>query len=335
MNPRARLGLSIVVGMLSSPNLWAASYEFAVHDLGTFNGADSFGLALNDRGQIVGSAFVGLVETRVFLLDRGATIDLGVANMAAVDINDRGQILLYGSEGCFLRDGEALIDLGSPSGTPCYARDLNNRGQVAGSLSTQTGARAFLWEAGTMTDLGSLGGDYVVAHAINDRGQVVGQSATATIGEYHAFLWEEGTMTDLGSPGGASSIALAINNRGQVMISSGTHFYLWDDGSFTDLGTLGGGEAPPGGTPIEGTARPFDMNERGQILVELRDPFTASRYFVWDRGSTTWLPPLGNGPMQANDINDRGDIVGTGRAAPVGVAHVVLWTRGAAPRGHQ
>jgi len=337
MNRRLRarvdpsFAVALLVAALSAPASWAEPRALAIHDLGTFNGVDSVGNALNDRGQVVGVALLGPAEIRSFLWDAGTMIDLGPGNMAALDINNSGQILLQqliakpdDPNSCFLRDGEMMIDLGTLDGNQCFASDLNNRGQVVGAIGRTDGRsstiQAFLWESGTMTDLGSLGGGYAIAQAINDRGQVVGRS-TIPSGDLHAFLWEAGTMTDLGVPGASWSIAYAINNRGQVAAQSGSHVYLWDAGSMTDLGTLGGD-----------LTFPLDINERGQILVAAYDATAGVfRYGIWEGGTMTRLPTLGSGVPSANHLNNRGQVVGADRTDATGIAHVVLWTPGASP----
>ena len=109
--------------------------------------------------------------------------------------------------------GYEAIDLGTLGGSS-RAWAINNRGQVVGESTTDTGERhAFLWEKGVMTDLGTLGGEESTALGINDRGQVVGYGPTTTA-RYHAFLWEKGVMTDLGTLGGDSR-AYAITTAGR------------------------------------------------------------------------------------------------------------------------
>lgn len=336
-----RIAVALLLAGLSTAASWAAPRALAIRDLGAFDGMDSVGFSLNDRGQIVGVALVGPEEVRSFLWNAGTMIDLGPGNLVAFDINDRGQILLQQFHGrideptsCFLRDGETMINLWTLGGTQCFASDLNNRGQVVGVIE-ESDARisrtsAFLWESGAMTDLGSLGGGYAIATALNDRGQVVGGS-TAPSGEEHAFLWEAGKMADLGAPGASWSVAYAINNRGQVVVQSGSHVYLWEAGSMTDLGTLGGSGAYPD------IIYPLDINERGQILLAVYDAHAeVFRYGIWEGGTMIWLPTLGGGLPTAFRLNDRGQVVGADRANAAGVSHVVLWTPSASPgRGDQ
>ena len=323
--------LLVLGGPAAAP--FAAPREPTIKDLGTLDGYPSAALALNDRGQVVGTAVVASDEIRPFLWESGRMIDLGPGNLAALDINDRGQILLQqflahpdDSNSCFLRDGETMIDLGHlDGGARCFASDLNNRGQVVGAIGAAisgppvvggTWTRAFLWQSGTMTDLGSLGGDYAYAVQINDRGQIVGGSTASFGGPEHAFLWESGVMTDLGAPGADWSRAMAINNRGQVALMSGDHIYLWEAGSTTDLGTLGGV-----------SAQPLDINDRGQILVVVSDGFPSpARSVIWEAGNLIPLSTAGSGTAYASCLNNRGQAAGV-EVSDSGPDHAVLWTR--------
>jgi probable HAF family extracellular repeat protein len=145
-----------------------------------------------------------------------------------------------------------------------------------------------------MVSLGALGGgDSSRAHGINDQGHVVGESATrpgfAPLGPLsstdpsltqpltasRAFLWTEGTgMRDLGSLGG-DSVATAINNQNVVVGYS----------ALTD-----GPASPHGGHAFRWTA------EGG--MIDLND----------------LLPPWSDWELlNAYDINDKGQIVGSGR----------------------
>jgi probable HAF family extracellular repeat protein len=318
--------------------LLAAPRELVIKDLGTLNGASTTALALNDRGQVVGTATISPTEIRPFLWESGRMIDLGPGNLAALDINNRGQILLQqllanpdDPNSCFLRDGETMIDLGNLGGTQCHASDVNNRGQVVGTVGkpprndgtvggTIGEAHAFLWDSGTMINLGSLGGDRAEAYQTNDRGQIVGSSTESFGNPEHAFLWEAGVMTDLGTPGGHWSRAVAINNRGQVVLQSGDRVFLWEAGSTTDLGDLGGG-----------SAFPTDINEQGQILLTLSPGFQSPPHSViWDSGVLIPLPAIGSDVAFASRLNNRGQAAGFDGPAS-GVSHAAIWTPASSP----
>ena len=308
----------------------------AVRDLGSFDGADTLGVALNETGQIVGIAVTGSA-TSSFLWESGSMSDIGPGT--PVDINNRGQILLQTPVGnpddpspCYVLDGTTLTELEVPTGWQCHPADLNDAGQVTGSLSSSGGlstTRGFLWSAGTFADLGTLGGDIVLPLAMNERGQVVGAAMTPS-GYEHAFLWDAGVMTDLGVPAGLSSRATAINDRGQVLVQSGPRVYLFEAGAMTDLGTMGA--QGPDQFPL-----PIDLNDRGQILIAVADAQVHTyRYSLWTAGRPAPLPTLGGGEPGAVRLNDLGQVTGTDRAGEDSTWHLALWstvvTRGRRPR---
>src|SRR5262249_43899797 len=79
--------------------------------------------------------------------------------------------------------------LGTFGGTSASPADINNAGQIVGSIYRQdvNAERAFLWDNGAVTDLGTPGGSSSRASAINDRGQVTGWAHTAG-NAHHGFL---------------------------------------------------------------------------------------------------------------------------------------------------
>jgi probable HAF family extracellular repeat protein len=338
MSNRGRLLLvrSIAVIVLLSgargPDARADAGALVARDLGIFRSVDTQGQAISDRGQIVGTAFAGPGGVlAAFLWDAGDMVDLGA--FFAEGINDRGQVLLNqlvvhinDPSRCFLRDGNDLIDLGSPAGSQCSSADLNDRGQVVGTIQTfqpsfpfTSSTHAFLWDSGTFVDLGSLGGNWSMATAINDRGQIVGSSRTAS-GDEHAFLWDAGSMIDIGVPGGTSA-AVAINNRGQALVSDGAHLLLWDHGSLANL--TPDVPAGPGGLAYV----PLDINDGGRILAAVLDFETGEfRCGLWEEGLLVALPSLGSGQPFGVRLNNLGQVVGTDRTSADGIAHAVLWT---------
>ncbi len=220
-------------------------------------GESSQAVAINDRGQVVGSGG----QTGAFLWENGVLTDLGTLEWAA-DINARGQVVGWNwspsEQHAFLWENGVMTDLGHLGGNRSEAVAINNRGQVVGNSETATGEkRPFLWENGVMTDLGAPSVPSG-AKDINERGQVIGDSVPGQPGR--AFLWENGVTTDLGSLGGIWVSAWDINERGQVTGVSATgtgddfHAFVWADAVMTDLG--------PPGNPSAALA----INERGQMV---------------------------------------------------------------------
>jgi probable HAF family extracellular repeat protein len=184
-----------------------------MRDLGTLGGRYSWADAINEHGQIVGSAETARKDKTGDRIDHA-----------------------------FLWQNRKKRDLG-PIVPDSPDLLINNRGQVVGQADRPAKDKygepirhAVLWQNGKLRDLGTLGGAGSQAHDINDRGQIVGDADTAAKdddGDYvqHAFVWENGKMTDLGSLGDISH-ADEINERGQIVGDAWTktderHAVLW------------------------------------------------------------------------------------------------------------
>jgi probable HAF family extracellular repeat protein len=196
--------------------------------------------------------------------------------------------------------------------------DLNDRGQaLVHSLRTE---RTAIWQVGEgVTVLGSLDGRRSAGVDINQAGHVAGMSDTAD-GATHAVLWRDDELVDLGTLGGSWAETIALNDRDQVIGESETatgerHAFLWDHDRMIDLGTLGGR-----------SSRPTAINNRGQVVGVSQAEDGAWHGFLWDDGRMVDLTPAGalEPSSVANDINDRGQIVGQAFTGEGGGA--VMWT---------
>jgi probable HAF family extracellular repeat protein len=156
-----------------------------------------------------------------------------------------------------------------------------------------------------ITDLGTLGGDFTEPFDVNNNGQVVGETNDAAF-NFRAFLWQDGRMRDLGTLGGPEARSLGINDRGQIVGQSETGEvgrsnvgFLWDNGTMRDLGTL---------TPGQGFSTANAVNDAGQIVGTSALGTGEFRAVMWENGV---IRDLGISQSDANDINERGDVVGT------------------------
>jgi probable HAF family extracellular repeat protein len=230
-----------------SPFLWQFFHMSALPTLGGNNGQAS---AINNRGQIVGFAENGTVDSSCQPGRTNNRIQLPVLWEKSNHGTYKAQPLPTGSDpdgdAFWINDqGQAVGDTGtcgdatvhavswengivSPPlpdfGTGAIAQGNNNRGQIVGTVgsadnTTQYGA---LWQNGVLTNLGILPGDFGgLASGINDRGQVVGSNFDSNFNWSHGFIYEDGVMTDLNTLFPASSnlfavMANKINERGQI-----------------------------------------------------------------------------------------------------------------------
>ena len=162
----------------------------------------------------------------------GGTISDGNA------INNSGQVAgtavdATGAQRAFLHDGTTMRDLGTLGGRSSVGNGIDASGQVVGGADTATTIfdavtfirHAFLYDGTAMRDLGTLGGNNSTANAINAIGQIVGTADTVS-NSSRAFLFDSGTMYDLTtlvSPGDplfgqiAFTNATGINDNGQII----------------------------------------------------------------------------------------------------------------------
>jgi probable HAF family extracellular repeat protein len=177
-------------------------------DLGTLGGDCSFAHALNNYGQVVGSASIaGDQYDHPFLWERG--------NMK---------------------------DLGTLGGTYGSASWINDSGVIAGGATNEGNQAilAFQWKEGVMTNLGTLPGDACsFSNVVNSRGQVVGGSGLYIVNFWpactdlveHAVLWDHGRMIDLN--------AFTPDSSDLTLTEAA---FINDSGEITGFGTLPNGD---------------------------------------------------------------------------------------------
>jgi len=201
--------------------------------------------AINDRGQVVGNKSNSLGDNPdAVMWDKGELITLwedGVANA----INERGQVAgnkwtngLGHDWAVVLWDKGELITLWEGK-----ANDINDPGQVVGSVVTKWGDLPGIWDNGELTTLAGIiksGGDG--ATAINNKGQVVGIN---NVGQ--KWLWYKTGHSTVLSIGMFSFYPIDINEQGQIL---GSEAMLWDKGDQSVL--------------WEGNA--YSMNNQSQVV---------------------------------------------------------------------
>ncbi|HVT11492.1 MAG TPA: hypothetical protein VHE55_04435 [Fimbriimonadaceae bacterium] len=264
------------LGLLGVCGVGFAQTRYLSVDLGTLGGNSASALALNDHGDVVGSAYTAAGQPHAFLYSGGVMHDLGTL----------------------------------PGDTISNATGINNLGQVVGVSSHQNGDgsytyHAFLYADGVMQNLGTLAGfSDSKCGSINDSGVVVGWSIQSAGPQYHAFTYDGGSLRDVS--GGLTSIALAINSSGQaagqVRFSDfgDWHAALFSGGVVQDLGVL------PGFSFSQADA----LNSIGQVVGICQGPGVTDG-FLYSAGTMTDLGGLGGLGAWPTGINDAGYVVGS------------------------
>jgi probable HAF family extracellular repeat protein len=261
----------------------------------------------------------------------------------ATAVNDSGRVVgytngEYQSQYAYSWDDSIWTYLGTlPNLDYSVASDINNANQIVGysfMLGPGGGSLGWIWENDNLTSLGTLGGERSSASAINEIGEIVGYAQIYNPDTLinHACLWVNDSIFDLGVlPGETNSAAGDINENGQVCGASShqqttypfltvTVPCLWDDGNIIELELLPG--------YARGVAS--GINNNGTIIGRMNTSLSGgnSRAFIWEDGIMTNLnqliPPGSDWILESvSDINDAGQIVGTGEA-PNGETHAFL-----------
>jgi probable HAF family extracellular repeat protein len=276
--------------------------EFVFLDLGILHQRESFGEAINDAGNIVGSGRNDQGYFDGFSYEAGQSRFLGLGSgSSGLTLNNKGAIGGYaGNRGFILNSGQTqFLEYGSFT----IVRRLNEAGWAIGEGRNSSGSEDPFLLRGTNTLFFSDGATGLV-RALNDSGTIVGYSGT---GAYrydttNGFTWY--TPDKLAA-------ALDINNKGEIVgfnqnEQGYTRAILLKEGAFVPLPSLGGLHS-----------QAVALNESGEIVGTSEDQNSNSRACIWSKGVIydlqTRVRNVSNWQfLEAKGINERGDIVGTG-----------------------
>ncbi|MFH1499248.1 MAG: hypothetical protein ABII82_15645 [Verrucomicrobiota bacterium] len=232
---------------------------------------------LNDSGQVVG--FAENDEDRHYFVWSSGTgmTEFSVGDIDEVQgLNNSGAIVGRAANNGFVFSGGSTTALVSPHNNGSTAYAINSSGQVAGVVFDENfSGSAVRWESnGDVMVIADLG--LVFVADINDSGHVVGGSYDEVTDAFVAYYWDGTSMTSIGSLNeGDETGALAINGLGDVV---GYNEGFNDHAILYTFDTL------------------YDLNElAADFLVDMEDGIAGFVRLEY-----------------ANDINDAGQIVGTG-----------------------
>ena len=262
----------------------------AVRDLGSLGGGSATAAAVNDFGQVAGSA----------TLTPGATLTHAYRWSAQT----------------------GMVDLTGPRRGESTGNDINNKGEVTGGVvfepAQDTNRRAFIWRPQTgLADIGTIDTS-AYGQLINDAGTVAGMTGGNSLNVFRwtrqdglqaltRFYSDFNTVSDMNASGHVVGTAAGENP------SQPPHAFLWTPREgLVDLGE---------GIPNRTLA--VKINSKDMVILNVRDFVEFPHGYVWTR--ETGRTEIGAGRpgivTLALGLNNLGQVVGTfdGRA--------FVWTR--------
>lgn len=307
----------------NSPDV-SVPQHYAIVDLG----AQVYPLAINNRNTVVGAFGGGAFRYRNGTLQTLHAPGGGPA-LNATDVNDRDVVV--GTNGYAIEwqpDGSAL-DLGAPPVSFVQTVAIGNDGEILGisPLSGIAGCGGALTLFAANAAPKSVGPDSISIGGINASGvAAIGeyeQSGAACMGSMSPALYPAFTAVavppDFNLDTFTGIVAVTdINNTGSV-IGYGPTTTPQGTGPIATFLSRGGNAIeidPPGGYD---TLLGFGMNDLGWIVgtLQLQSTQVIPHAFVWNGGRVTDLnalvPANCNWVLNAaQDVNNAGDIIGTG-----------------------
>ena len=326
--------LCTAIVTLACDPAFGQSYDHAIIQLPTPYGGGALAHAVNEAGDVVGSAKVATGEYHAVLWPGGTglPVDLGTLGGPESDawaINSAGWIGGWaqtpgqvGSRShAFLWHDDMISDPGTYGGNRAQTLGINEMNHAVGWANVDGDRlapyRAFLWIDGQLNELPLLDGPDSQAYEINESDQIVGQADSYTYGGWRAVIWDHGRITDLGTfnnDNSGQSWAYGINDLGYVVggadVSGYTHenAFIWIDGTMYNLGRLPGHQSAFG----------LCINNNGVVVGDCSSGFPTVDAFMWEQRSgmrklSDLLAPRSGWRLNvAYEINEVGQITGYG-----------------------
>lgn len=224
-------GLVLMAGQAAQGAALPAAPGYLITDLGSLGGGQTFPVAINVKGDVVGYSATPAGQIHAFLLPAGGLMkDLGTLGGAAsygTGINSRGDLAGYfstaaGQIHAFVALDNQVMDLGVDGGVASHAVGINDLRQVLVLYEDGRGSMIpSLWQNGQSLLFDTLGGNSASGASLNNLGQVVGSSITAD-GTNHAFAYDSFLrrlidLGDIGAQGTLKGTMSHLNEIGQAV----------------------------------------------------------------------------------------------------------------------
>ena len=252
-------------------------------NLDTSPQGSSFGLAINEKGQIAGEALLDVERNQHYAVlwpSRTGLVNLGNlgGRSRALALNESGTVVGFSRTGPGLDNtmsiafrwtaAEGMRPLGTLPSAASQANDVNEAEYIVGATPLVPGGpeHAFLWTPKTgLHDLGTGTGIRSNATHINDKGTVIGNIVGRMSGAFftHGFVWtREHGLIEIGL-GLFSANANDVNAHGQVVGRIDSSAYVWTRATgVVDLNTRIS-DAPPGFRAFEARV----ISDNGSIVA--------------------------------------------------------------------
>jgi uncharacterized membrane protein len=236
-----------VVGIYDAPRSAGGTQgAFWTQDSGRRLSSTFLARGINTHGDMAGNCIIGIDEVGPpCVLIRGPHDDLGAGVIQAldvgadfaylVDINDRGVAVgnasyADGSGRAFTwssTDGVQFLD--APPSTTSFATAINNHGQIAGMIQSDSVSHPTMWSAasgGIDAELTAVNG---YASAINDHGALLVTAFGTQTGQL-VWIPSRDIVATLppADPTASGVFAADINNRGEII---GAQYHTGPDGA--------------------------------------------------------------------------------------------------------
>jgi hypothetical protein len=228
--------LSIFLIMSSFAYSMDTPYEYTIMDLGTIEADESDAIAINDKGQVLGT-FKDIGNEYIFLWDIEHGIQIVDIPQFFVNgrlfLNNKGQIAGSRDGRAFIWDSEVgLFEIEQDSCLSIVA--FNDNWQIIGHKYTNGQSHSFLWERGRVTNLTSsfkekVKGDWlhVEARAIDNFGNVVITAHDDSLSNRpsRSFLWKDGIFKSI-LPDEPYVLVNAIDDNGNFLVSLDKFYFI-------------------------------------------------------------------------------------------------------------
>ncbi len=189
---------------------------------------------------------------------------------------------------------------------------VNDLGQVLGTVSGNAGSHPFLYSDGGYTSLDVPGATTTIATQLDNAGQIIGRYNDAA--GSHSFLYQNGNYAEIAVPGAAFTTALQTSGAGKILAeyfdSNGLHPFIDDNGSYTALSVPGATSTIVRTSSAVGGNALSAINDADQVIGTYVDA-AGGHSFLYSDGSYATLAVPGASSTVATQINNAGQVLGT------------------------